>query len=132
MASDLSTWLGNKIVRWLANNAMPTAPTSLVLGLFNGDPKSGGSEVTNTIRAAGRVTLALAAAPAAGTGNTLALASDADFGNSAGNATVTHAAVYDNSGNFLCSKAIPGQPYSVTIGSQVKFLAANLSFVIGS
>jgi len=131
MASDLSTWFGNKIVRWMGGQAMPAVPTSLLVGLFNGDPKSGGSEVTTSIRAAGRVTLGLTV-PAAGTVNTLSLSGDADFGSSAGNATVTHVAVYDNAGDFLCSKVLPGQPFSITAGSAVKFAQANLTFVIGS
>ena len=29
MASDLSKYLGNKVARWLAGQAMPTAPTAL-------------------------------------------------------------------------------------------------------
>jgi len=131
MASDLSTYFGNKIVRWMGGQAMPTPPTSLLIGLFNGDPKSGGSEVTTTIRPSGRVTLGLSV-PAAGNTNTLAMSADADFGVAAGNANVSHAAVYDNTGNFLCSKVLPGQPFNITAGSAVKFAQANLTFVIGS
>jgi hypothetical protein len=65
MASDLSTYFGNKIVRWLGGNAMPTAPANLYLALYNGDPKSGGTEVTTTIRVAGRITATFSVPPPA-------------------------------------------------------------------
>lgn len=131
MASDLSTYLGNKIVRWLGNNAMPTAPAALYLALYNGDPKGAGTEVTTTIRAAGRITASFTV-PASGSTNTMSSSADADFGAAAGGATVTHVAVCDaaSAGNILASKSVGTNV--VSAGQDVKFSAGNLTFTIGS
>jgi hypothetical protein len=134
MASDMSTYLGNALCRWLAGNAMPSAPAACYVALFNGNPKTTGTEVTTTIRAAGRVAIAFDAI-AAGSDNDLTNASDADFGSSAGNVPVLdYAAVFDDSaaGNLLFSKAVPGGPYAIATGSPVKFIAGALTFTIGS
>jgi hypothetical protein len=37
---------------------MPSAPATCYVALFNGSPKTTGTEVTTTIRAAGRVAIA--------------------------------------------------------------------------
>lgn len=131
MASDLSTYFGNKIIRWLAGNAMPTAPAALYLALYNGDPKSGGVEVTTTINAGGRIA-ATFGVPAVGTTNTMTTTADADFGAAAGGATVTHVAVCDaqSAGNILASKTVGNN--TVNAGQDVKFSAGNLTFTIGS
>lgn len=132
MASDLSTYLGNKIVRWLGGNDMPTAPSALYAALFNGDPKAGGTEVTNDIAgSAGRPTIALTA-PSSGTDNEMSNDSDVDFGNSEGAVTVTHVAIYDaaTSGNLLATKSLGSN--SVEAGQEVKFAAGDLTFTIGS
>lgn len=132
MSSDLTTYFGNKIARWVGGNAMPTAPTSLKIGLYNGNPKTSGVEVTDTIRAAGRVTAAFTV-PAVGTDNTLVNSAEVDFGDSDGDvASLTHAALFDQAGNMLASKALTGGPFSVTSGSPVKYAVGNLSFAIGS
>jgi cytoskeletal protein RodZ len=116
MTSDLTTVFGNKIVRWLGGNAMPTAPTSLKIGIFNGNPKTTGVEVTDDIRAAGRVTATMTV-PAVGTNNELTNSADVDFGDSDNDVTFSHAALYDQAG---------------TSGSAVKFNIGNLTFAIGS
>lgn len=133
MASDLSTYLGNKIVRWLGGSAMPTAPTDIYIALFNGDPKAtGGVEVTDTIRVAGRVAGSFTV-PTSGEINLLETDTDTDFGDAAGAADVSHVAVFDaaTSGNLLASKALAA-PVSISAGQPVKFLAGDLDFTIGS
>ena len=133
MASDLSTYLGNKVVRWLAAQAMPSAPASCYIALFNGDPKGAGSEVTTTIRVAGRVAVGFETPPASGTDNNITTSTDSDFGAAAGAATVTHVAIYDaqSAGNILCSKALASS-VAVTVGETVKVLAGDLTFTVGS
>jgi hypothetical protein len=134
MASDMSVYLGNALCRWLAGNAMPSAPATCYVALFDGNPKTTGTEVTTTIRAAGRVAIAFDAI-AAGTDNDLTNASEADFGSSAGSVPVlNYVAVYDaaTSGNLLFSKVLPGGPFAVATGSPVKFTVGNLTFTIGS
>ncbi len=132
MASDLSKYLGNQLCRWLAGSAMPAAPGGLYLALFNGDPKAGGTDVTTTVRAAGRVAAAFTAPTNDGVTNTMASTADADFGAAAGGATVTHVAVYDSAsgGNQIASKSVGSN--TISAGQDVKFSAGNLVFTLGS
>lgn len=133
MASDWSTYVGNKLVRWLAGNAFPAAPGGLYVALFNGDPKGAGVEVTTTIRAAGRVAVDLEASPVAGTDNSITTDGDSDFGPADGAATVTHVAICDAAaaGNVIVSKQLVAS-VDVEAGEQVKFVAGDLTFTHGS
>lgn len=102
MASELSNYLANAILNWHKGTAMPTAPTTVYVALFNGDPTaagSGGTEVTTTIRVAGRVGIAWGTVASRAVSNN----ANVDFGAAAGGATVTHAAIFDASsaGNML-------------------------------
>lgn len=132
MASDLSKYLGNQLCRWLAGQAMPTAPAALELSLWNGDPKAGGTEVTHTIRTAGRIAASFTAPANDGTTNTMSSTADADFGAAAGGATVTHVGVHDaqSAGDILASKSVGSN--TIVTGQDVKFPAGNLTFTIGS
>lgn len=103
MASELSNYLANAVLNWLDGDAMPSAPSDVYVALFNGDPTatgSGGTEVTTTIRAAGRLAVTWGAVSSRETSNS----ADIDFGTADGAATVTHAAIFDaaSSGNMLC------------------------------
>lgn len=102
MASELSNYLANAILNYLDGDAMPTAPTDVYVALFNGDPTasgSGGTEVTTTIRVAGRLAVTWSAVASRACSNS----ADIDFGTAAGGATVTHAALFDaaSAGNML-------------------------------
>lgn len=134
MASDLSTYLGNKIIRWLAGNAMPTAPSSIYLALFNGDPKGAGSEITTSVRSAGRVAVSVAE-PAAGSDNDMVTDADVDFGASEnGSLSLSHVGIYDaaSSGNLLATKQLTGGPFAISAGTLVNFVAGDITFTIGS
>jgi hypothetical protein len=134
MASDMSTYLGNAVCLWLAGTDMPTAPADCYVGLFNGNPKTSGTEVTTTIRPAGRIAITFDSITA-GTDNELTNDADVDYGDSAGDVpTLSFAGVFDaaTSGNLLFSKALPGGPFAVTTGTSVKFAAGDLTFTIGS
>jgi hypothetical protein len=132
MSSDLSTYLGNKIARWLGGQAMPAAPASIYTALFNGDPKGAGTEVTVTIRAGGRLAPAWTV-PASGVGNVLTSSADVDYGTAAGAATITHVGIFDAaaSGNLLSSKIL-SSAISAVVGTPIKFLAGDLNFTIGT
>lgn len=134
MASDLSKYMGNIICLWLAGTNMPSAPASVYAALYNGDPKASGTEVTTTVNAAGRVAVDWDSIAADGSDNLITNEADVDFGNSAGDATVSHVALVDaaTAGNILCSKVVTGGPLSITTGSAVKFLAGDLTFTVGS
>jgi hypothetical protein len=133
MASDLTTYLGNKIVRWLAGTDMPTAPAGIFVAIYDGDPKGAGTEITTSIRGAGRLAMPVTA-PASGTVNTLSSNADVDYGTSGADVSASHVAIFDDAsaGNMLSSKALSGGPFSILTGEPVKFLAGELEFIIGS
>jgi len=132
--SDLSAYIGNKFCRWLNNDSpMPTPPTGLFIALYNGNPKTTGTEVTTTVRTAGRVqcpftTLAL------GADHTMSSSAAVDFGAAAGPTTLTHLAMFDaaSAGNLIASKALVGGALPVVAGAGIKFLAGGITFNVGS
>jgi hypothetical protein len=133
MASDMSNYLGNKLLRWLAGNAMPSAPATVYLALFNGDPQAAGSEITTSVRAAGRLAITWSSL-ASGTTNTFENNGDIDFGASAtGSLSLSHIAIFDasSSGNRLWSKAVTGGPLSVALGANVKVASGDLDLTAG-
>jgi hypothetical protein len=135
MASDMSVYLGNKVCRWLAGNAMPAAPAACYAALFNGNPKTSGAEVTDTIRAAGRVAITFDAIADDGVDNEITNSADVDFGEAAGDvANLDYVGIFDaaSSGNLLFSKALPGGPFAVATGTPIKFLTGDLTFTIGA
>lgn len=134
MSSDLTLYMGNALCRYFAGTAMPTAPTGLYVALYDGDPKGAGTEVTTTIRAAGRVACPVTS-PAVGNTNTMSNNADVDFGNAAGAvANLSHFAIFDaaSAGNMLAAKPLTGGPFSVSAGRQVLFVTGDLDFTFGS
>lgn len=124
MASELSDYLANKVLGWVDGAAMGTAPAACYLGLFNGNPTgsgAGGTEVTATVRVAGRVAISWGAITGRNMDNDAAV----DFGTSAGNATVDHIGIFDaaSGGNMLgyspatnSRAVVTGDPVVVPIG----------------
>jgi hypothetical protein len=134
MASDLSAYLGNFILRWLNGNAaMPSPPAGLYIGLFDGNPKTTGTEISTTIAVTGRVAVTFATL-ASGPLHLLTSDIDVDFGIAAGAATLSHLALFDAqvAGTLLASRAIVGGSQSVLAGASVKFLAGGITFNIGA
>ncbi len=135
MASDMNVYLGNKVCRWLAGNAMPAAPAACDVGLFNGNPKASGAEVSATIRAAGRVAVPFDAIANDGVDNEITNSADVDFGLADGDvANLDYVGIFDvaSGGNLLFSKALPGGPFAVAAGTPIKFLTGDLTFTIGA
>lgn len=135
MASDLSAYFGNIILRWLNDQAdMPARPTALYLGLFNGNPKGSGTEVGGTINPSGVRQPITFADIASGAAHLLTSDLTADWGNSAGNTTISHIGLFDASsaGHLLASKALNGGATTINTGSSVKFNAGAVTFNIGS
>jgi len=135
MASDMSVYLGNKMCRWLAGNAMPGAPAACYVALFNGNPKTSGAEVTATIRTAGRVAITFDAIADDGADNQITNSATVDFGEAAGDvANLDYVGIFDaaSSGHLLFSKTLPGGPFAVAAGTPVKFLTGDLTFTIGA
>ena len=127
MASELSNYLANAILGWFGGDDMPTAPATVYVALFNGDPTaagSGGTEVTTTIRAGGRVAVDWGAVASRARANDAQI----DFGTAAGAATVTHAAIFDAStaGNMLAYTPLDNTR-NVNAGDPVVFPVGDLS-----
>ncbi len=133
--ADFSDYLETQILNWIKGTTFPTAPTNLYVGLFSSDPTdtgSAGTEVTTTIRPAGRVTITFGANTGTGDGGTvITSATDADFGTSAGAATVTHFAIFDaaSGGNMLFSDALTSSK-TIAISDPVNFPAGNVTITI--
>jgi len=123
MPGSFSDYLENKILDHLRGTSY-TAPSGLYIGLFStteGDA-GGGTEVTTTIRPAGRVAVTMGAA----SGGSMSNSAIADFGASAGAATVTYFGVFDaaSAGNLLFAGPVT-TTLSITTG-------INVSWPIGS
>jgi hypothetical protein len=134
MPSDLTAWFGNKILRWINGNAMPTAPSSLYLAAFNGNPKTSGTEIGAQIKAAGPRQVVTFASLAAGVAHLLTSNVAVDWGNSENATSLSHIALFDaaSSGNMIASKAVSGGPISILVNSAVKFNSGAVTFNIGS
>ena len=127
--SGHSNFLAAAIEGWIKGTQLPTPPTAVYVGLFNGDPTdagTGGSEVTTTIRAAGRVAVTFGTT----TGKSMANTAVANFGNAAGTATVTHFAFFDaaTAGNMLGSNALTAGAGSIASGTAVSFPVGALTW----
>ena len=135
MASDLSAYFGNKILRWLNDQAdMPARPTSLWIAIFNGNPKTSGVEVGGDINSADPRQEVTFTALSSGAGHVLTSDAAVDFGNSEGATTFSHIGLFDadTAGNLLASKAASGGPINVLVNSSVKFQSGGITFNIGS
>ena len=135
MASDLTLYLGNQLCRWFAGNDMPTAPIACYVALFDGNPKTTGTEISSTLNPAGRVAITFDAIANDETDNVITNAVDVDYGNAnADVANLDYVGIFDSDagGHLLCSKLLPGGPYAVATGTPVKFLAGDLTFTIGA
>jgi hypothetical protein len=125
MASELSDYLANANLNWLRGVAFPSAPADVYMALFNGNPTSGGSEVTATIRAAGRVAIDYSVVASRAIEN----ATDVDYGEADAGATVNYLAVYDaaSSGNLLGYSPLDNAR-TIVAGDPVLFLAGAHTF----
>lgn len=132
--ADFTDGTRNEIVDWVIGKADP-APVAGIryVALFNGDPQGAGTEVTTTIRTAGRVAITTAMEVAGTTtpgqsSNT----AEIDFGAAAAGSTgtqITHIAIYDaqTAGTLLASDALTGGTQTVTEGNPVKIPVGSLT-----
>ncbi|WP_416355576.1 hypothetical protein ACLNGM_15160 [Aureimonas phyllosphaerae] len=129
--SAFSNYLEAAICNWLRGTAMPSAPAALYVALFNGDPTdtgTGGTEVTATIRAAGRVAGAFGA-PNDGVIKNSAVV---NYGAAAASATVSHFALFDaaSGGNLLMYGALTGGAQSIGANTNVSFPVDSLTLTV--
>lgn len=124
---SMSNYLESALCAWIKGTAMPTAPSAVYVGLFNGDPTdtgAAGTEVTTTIRAAGRPAVTFGTEA----NGVITNSAIADFGNAAGAATVTHFAIFTaaSAGNALMVGALSSS-VSVASGAATSFPVGSLS-----
>jgi len=131
---DFSPYLANKIARWLNGNAMPTAPTNLYVGLWDGDPLDTGAEIGALITgAAARIVINQDTVADDGDDHVLTSDADTDFGVSvsATPRNITHATIHDAvaAGNVLFVKELD-TPRTVHLNDHVFINSADLSIQI--
>lgn len=124
MPGSFSDYLENALLNHLRGSAY-SVPAGLYIGLFSsaeGDA-GGGTEVTTTIRPAGRVATTFGAAA----GGSMSNNAIADFGVSAGAATVSYFGVFDaaSAGNLLFAGPVT-TTLSVTAGINVSWPVGSL------
>ena len=131
--SGFTDYLSDKILNHLRGNAAFTMPAGLYVGLFSAAPTAagGGTEVTTTIRVAGRLAATFGAPSAVTAGRSIANTAAVDYGASAGAASVTHFGVFDaaSAGNLLWYAPVP-TPLSITTGINVSFAIGALTTAI--
>ncbi len=120
--SDTAAYVGDKLLGWIKGTTMGTAPATIYASLWNGDPDSGGAEVTQTINLTRQaITFGTVSARSCTT------TGDLSFGTANSGGTVTYVAIYDSStaGNEICKKSITST--AIANGNVVKILAGNLT-----
>ena len=124
---NASDYLEAAVLSHVFRNVTMASPSNVYVALFNGDPSSGGTEVTLTIAAA-RLT-ATFAAPISGV---ITNSADTDFGPALAGATITHFAIYDASsgGNMLTYGALLGGTQVISTSNPVKFASGDLSITL--
>lgn len=123
-SGDLSGTYRDKLLQMLRGQNAGTPFASNEVALFNGNPTSGGTEVTSSVSAGGRETL-----PATNNNNgTFTSNAEVDFGQSANNVTITHMAIYDSAGNLVGFKSVGS--HTVPTGKRVYFPVGNITLSV--
>lgn len=123
---SISNYLETAVMNWLRGTAAPAAPSAVYLALFSSDPgdDNSGTEVTATIRPAGRVAVTFGAVTQDGAGAAqISNTAIVDFGASAGAVpNLSHVGFFDAAaaGNLLWSAALQAAK-PVTVGDPVTF-----------
>jgi len=120
--SDMSAYLGDKLLNWIKGSAFGTAPASVYAALYNGDPDSGGTELTGTINLTRQaVTWGSVAARA------VANSAEVNYGTANSTGTATYVVLFDasTSGNQLSKKSISSA--SISSGEKVAIAVGALT-----
>lgn len=119
--SDMHTYLGDALFNWLKGTTFPSAPANVYAALYNGNPSSGGTEVTGTVGLTRQaVTFGSIAARA------MSNSAEVNFGTASGSATVSYVALRDaaSAGNLLSYVAIT--PVSIEASEKVAIASGDL------
>ena len=122
--SELSFYSIDTFLGWIKGTAFPSAPSTVYLALFNGDPDQNGVEVTTLVNAGGRQAITFGSIVHHQITTTAAI----DFGTAANATTVSWLAVFDAAsvGNCLTRRALAA-PVAVAAGQHVTVNIADLT-----
>ena len=119
---DLENSVKDSILNWLRGNAAASAPAGLFVALYNGS-----TEVTTTIRPAGRVAVTLGGVTGGTTSNSAAV----DFGEAAGAATVDGFRLFTAASGGTALTVIKSiTPASVGVADELLFPINSLTITI--
>jgi hypothetical protein len=131
---DFSTYLRDAILSWIKGTTFPTAPTNFYIAFYSSDPGragTGGTDITTSVRAAGRIAIASSgwsAITADGNSRLINNSAGLTIGSAASTISSTHIGVWDASsgGNFI-AKAVA--PYSFISGTSYSIAIGDLDFI---
>jgi len=131
--SEFSTSINDSILNWFRGTAFQSAPASVYVALFDGDPQGSGTELTTTITGAATRNQATFGTPTnKGAGRAISNGSAITVSSSsAGAASATHAAIYNAStgGTLLASSSLASTK-SISAGDPVEFAAGALEITV--
>lgn len=112
--SDMAAYVGDKLLNWIKGTAFGTAPTNVYASLYNGDPDSGGTELTGTINLT-RQAITWGSVSARAVSNS----AEVNFGTANSTGSATYVVLWDAStaGNQISKKLI--STASITSGEKV-------------
>lgn len=132
---DLSTYLRNAILSWIKGTTFPTAPTNFYIAWYSSDPGrtgTGGTDITTSVRAAGRLAIASSGWTAIaddGAARKIDNSAGLTIGSAASTISSTHIGIWDASsgGNFI-ARAVA--PYSFISGTSYSIAIGDLDFIL--
>jgi hypothetical protein len=128
--AQLSVYSANALVNWISGVGNMPAATTVYLSLWNGDPESGGAEITSTV-SAGRIALTSMSTSSAGAGSSTNSSALTWTSSATGGGTLTYLGGSDasTSGNLLWKQAISSNV--INTGNAVQMLAGGLTITAG-
>lgn len=130
---SLSLYLQNELLNWFKGNSFLAPPTNTFLSLYNGNPYVSGTEITTSIRSAGRVPITYGVVQDHTSGREIVNSAEVSFGNSESGSTLTasYFAIYDDaiSGNILIADTLSSSQ-EINQNDPIKFEIGNLKVKI--
>jgi hypothetical protein len=132
---DFSTYLRNAILSWVKGTTFPTPPANLYIAWYSSDPGragTGGTDITTSVRAAGRLAIASSGWTAIaddGSARKIDNSGSLSMGAAASTISSTHIGLWDASsgGNFI-ARAVA--PFSYISGTSYSIAANDLDFIL--
>jgi len=132
---DFSTYLRDAILSWIKGTAFPSSPVNLYIAWYSSDPGrtgTGGTDITTSVRAAGRLAIASSgwtAIAADGAARKIDNSAGLAMGSAASTISSTHIGIWDASsgGNFIGRAAAP---YSFISGTSYTIAIGDLEFIL--